>query len=241
MTDQYHPDFSPEVELEIEQEQTKIHEKYWSQLAELNEAAAGRALYGNSPYFDSLIPPPARLPKKLGKILGSYASELFQVEASRYPESKYLTLWLNDLNHGILDSVMDRISNLPELDYHAPEHVMKSAVMRSLLQGTNRRLEGLPLVPQPSAKTQSKNSPPIRSARRTLVDKFISAVLDETGRKITRKEIWTVAGYKAATDFERFQRNDKRTTKAAVETFTRVLNMKSDVFIGVLDKKQVAK
>ena len=159
MAKQYDPDFSPEVELEIEEEQTKIHEKYWNQLTEFNETAARRLFYGNAPHFNSPIPPPIRQPKKLGHILSSYASELFQIEASRYPESEYITLWLNDLGQGIFDSIMDRISHLSKLDYHAPINGMKRAVMESLLRETNRRLEGLPGIPQIPEKNTSINHP----------------------------------------------------------------------------------
>jgi hypothetical protein len=81
----------------------------------------------------------------------------------------------------------------------------------------------------------------VKDMRRLLVDKFIARVFDSTGRKITRKNIWTAAGYKEATDFERFQRNDKRTTKAAMATFTRILSMEPEVFERILDKKQPAK
>ena len=68
------------------------------------------------------------------------------------------------------------------------------------------------------------------------MDGFIANLL-EAGRKITRKEIWTVAGYKDATEFERFQRGDNRSTQSAIAVFTRVLNMKPADFIKVLDKK----
>jgi hypothetical protein len=50
-----------------------------------------------------------------------------------------------------------------------------------------------------------------------------------------------VAGYKNATEFERFQRGAPRKTKSAVETFNRVLNMKPEDFIGLLDKRVAAK
>jgi hypothetical protein len=85
----------------------------------------------------------------------------------------------------------------------------------------------VPILPQ-----MSKSEP----ERRALVDGFIASLL-EAGRKITRKDIWTVAGYKDATEFERFQRGDDRTTKSAITAFTRVLNMKPADFILVLDKK----
>ena len=76
--------------------------------------------------------------------------------------------------------------------------------------------------------------------RRAAVDAFI-AKLSDAGRKITRKQIWTVAGYTNATEFERFQRDDNRTTQSAAAAFNRVLNMKPEDFIGLLDKKSASK
>jgi hypothetical protein len=72
--------------------------------------------------------------------------------------------------------------------------------------------------------------------RRAEVDRFISNVRD-AGRKITRKDIWTGAGYQDATEFERFQRGDERTTKSAIANFNRVLNTKPEDFIRALQKK----
>jgi hypothetical protein len=76
--------------------------------------------------------------------------------------------------------------------------------------------------------------------RRAVVGAFISK-LSDAGRKITRKQIWTVAGYTNATEFERFQRGDNRTTQSAAAAFNRVLNMKPEDFIGLLDKKSASK
>jgi len=39
--------------------------------------------------------------------------------------------------------------------------------------------------------------------RRAIVDAYIQEVLRKTGKRITRKEIWTNAGYTTRTDFER--------------------------------------
>jgi hypothetical protein len=91
-------------------------------------------------------------------------------------------------------------------------------------------------------KTEStapgEQSQGIRVERRTLVDNFIAAVLKSTGRKINRKDIWIVAGYSDATEFQRFQRHDTRTTSSAVANFSRVLNMDPETFLKVLDRKQ---
>lgn len=84
---------------------------------------------------------------------------------------------------------------------------------------------------------QSKPKPTdLTDSRRAEVDAFI-AKLAEDGRKINRKDIWIVAGYANATEFQRFQRGSARTTKSAAENFTRILKMKPDDFVRLLEKK----
>lgn len=67
--------------------------------------------------------------------------------------------------------------------------------------------------------------------RRAAVRAFMQRVFDKTGRRVIKKDIWTVAGYSEATEFERFQRNDPHTTRSAVENIDRVLSMKPGDFI----------
>ena len=80
----------------------------------------------------------------------------------------------------------------------------------------------------------------LKKDRRVRIDAFISKVT-ESGRKITRKDICTVAGYKDRRGFERFQRVDPSTTKRATDKFNRVLNMTPEVFIRSLDNKLALK
>jgi hypothetical protein len=71
--------------------------------------------------------------------------------------------------------------------------------------------------------------------RRAGIDAFISRV-NQIGSKSTRKDIWTVAGYTDATEFERFQRHDPRATPSAADNFNGVLKMKPDEFIRRRDR-----
>jgi hypothetical protein len=72
--------------------------------------------------------------------------------------------------------------------------------------------------------------------RRAAINAFILNVT-KSGRRITRKDIWTVAGYHDPTEFERFQRGDSRTTKSATTAFDRVLGMKPEAFIQSANNK----
>ncbi|MGP8244160.1 MAG: hypothetical protein ACLQVN_06540 [Bryobacteraceae bacterium] len=62
--------------------------------------------------------------------------------------------------------------------------------------------------------------------RRAAVDAYIEDVFNQTKKRITRTDIWKSARYKSRTEFERWERQDRRATKAANERFTRVLTEK---------------
>jgi hypothetical protein len=59
--------------------------------------------------------------------------------------------------------------------------------------------------------------------RRAQVDAYIERESSRTGKTITRTAIWEKLHYKSHTEFERWQRNDRRATKTAHERFTRLL------------------
>jgi hypothetical protein len=60
--------------------------------------------------------------------------------------------------------------------------------------------------------------------RKALVKAYIEEVRAKKSKRITRKDIWTAAGYQTRTEFERWERQDpKNPNKAANDTFTRIL------------------
>jgi hypothetical protein len=78
---------------------------------------------------------------------------------------------------------------------------------------------------QNSDKTaQGVESEPVD--RHAMVDAYIEEVRSKSGKPITRKDIWSKAGYKSRTEFERWERRDpKHPNKAADKTFTRILSV----------------
>jgi hypothetical protein len=76
-----------------------------------------------------------------------------------------------------------------------------------------------------SRKARPKNDP-CAAERRNAVEAYMAEVLEKTGERITRADIWKAARYKTRTDFERWQRNDPKATKSANERFTRLLREK---------------
>jgi len=66
----------------------------------------------------------------------------------------------------------------------------------------------------------------VATDRRRQVDDFIQETKDKTGKKITRKDIWQAAGYKDPTEFQRWQRDDRRQTATAAQNIQRALSEK---------------
>jgi hypothetical protein len=76
---------------------------------------------------------------------------------------------------------------------------------------------------EPGARPADRKS----TNRRAMVDAYIQEVRQKKGKRITRKDFWTAAGYKARTEFERWERQDaKRPNQTADDNFSRVLREK---------------
>jgi hypothetical protein len=75
--------------------------------------------------------------------------------------------------------------------------------------------------------------PALLSERRALVDAFIERVWKETHEKIKRKDIWRVASYTEATEFERFQPG-KGTSAGSTAKFIGVLQLTPTEFLARL-------
>jgi len=63
----------------------------------------------------------------------------------------------------------------------------------------------------------------IAAQRRARVDEYIDGVFRCKRKHIFRSDIWRAAGYGDATAFERWQRNDRRTSKQHDKSFSRIL------------------
>jgi hypothetical protein len=125
--------------------------------------------------------------------------------------------------------------------------LLKNAPALDTKNGETRNAEvSPPAVPRRADGTGHRASQPEiqpsrgqRSAARERIDIFISD-MNDAGYKITRKDIWTVAGYKDPTEFERFQREDSRTTRRATSSFDRVLQKTPEKFMAALKKRPAA-
>ena len=73
------------------------------------------------------------------------------------------------------------------------------------------------------------------SPTRQRIDAFLQT-MRQHGHRVSRKDIWRVAGYEDATEFQRFQREDSRATAGSRQQFDRILSLRPDEFIQKLHK-----
>lgn len=104
------------------------------------------------------------------------------------------------------------------------ELIQKAEQARGSIVGTAlARFVDRLATPAPSNQTAKKH----HNERRAMVNAYIEEVLITTGIRITRKDIWTKAGYKTRTEFERWERGDeKHPNKSANANFRRILAQK---------------
>lgn len=124
--------------------------------------------------------------------------------------------WISNLDGSLTQYAKHQIRQSPE--WRKYENLLLAVVEAQVRQRQSKR------------RPRTVDAP---SNQRALIDAFISNVMN-AGQKITRKHIWTVAGYSNATEFERFQRGDARATQSAKDNFTRVLKMRPEEFVQSL-------
>jgi len=83
--------------------------------------------------------------------------------------------------------------------------------------------------PYPRRRKKKNGTTPkdmIAEERDNAIQAYIDEVFEKTGKWITQTSIWKSLGYKDRSEYERWKRNDPRTTDAAKERFPRFLKEK---------------
>jgi hypothetical protein len=94
--------------------------------------------------------------------------------------------------------------------------------------------ESAHMIAPPVNLSANSPMPEANLGPRGQVDRFIEGVQIAEGRRITRRDIWRVAGYTEATQFERFQRG-KRASPGSIMKFEKVLKLSPAQFLERLD------
>jgi hypothetical protein len=131
--------------------------------------------------------------------------------------------------------VKDGTNPFPAAGSHRQEAMGNSIIIKKKTTNSEASSEDEGQNPQPNRqneqtdlhKTKSPQGGLLSAAnRRKAVQAYIDEVLEKTGKRITKTDFWKSARYKTRTDFERWQRNDPKTSRTAHERFTRLLREK---------------
>jgi hypothetical protein len=159
-----------------------------------------------------------RAAEAFAQFLVDYAESWLNVHRESCPAFIRVESFLSDLRLGLIERVEYWKS---EAFRYLKEQKVDA---ESVHVGANPLVDGGLASPQHVSQAwPSATDTGIQADRRAAVDSYIQGVLQQTGQKITRTDIWKSAGYKTRTEFERWQRGDSRTTKAAHRNFTRIL------------------
>jgi hypothetical protein len=150
-------------------------------------------------------------PLMLFGIVKRYAIALFACEDSRYPQTEELPSWRDALAIRTEKSVEEGIRRFEKssrsLRFHASLDEMTAAVRVGLAEHVDKLAKPIDPLPLPD--------------RRAVVDSHIETALRQTGKRMTRTDIWKLVGYKTGAEFEQWQRRDPKTSKAAERNFNR--------------------
>jgi hypothetical protein len=222
-------------------------------------ASYARALFDTAQKY----PRDPKLPRKLRQLAKSTSRRvmavLVRLETAPYNRLEYHGVTLSEMrktvDEALRQAVQDHLQGLASDAHPQPQEPTTTMNVQSTSQlvstvgvkaGPAKQLVHATNEEELTAMdAEAKASPSIiqnskTTGRRDAIDAFISKVA-ETGRKITRKDIWTVAGYKDSTEFQRYQRHDARTTASATSNFKRVLSMHPGDFIALLEKQTARK
>lgn len=175
--------------------------------------------------------------EKALRILRTCVVESLDVQIAFYSSlPNYTSEWIKEISERTMSAIISLvgISGAEYWDYFwdevrqtVKEHLRTK--LRAVKDASNSKTLTQPVK---TVSIAAKDAP---VNNRNRIEQFILRMAD-SGMKITRKNIWVVAGYKDPTEFERFQRGSDR-NQTANATFNRVLCMEPDVFSRILKQK----
>ena len=105
----------------------------------------------------------------------------------------------------------------------SPEWVQHLGERRALAEGQGARGSEDAVVNRVPAQPDELPEHATTDQKAQAVKAFLTEAEAATGERFFKKDIWRAAGYKSATEFQRWQRNHSRATETADQNIRRVL------------------
>jgi hypothetical protein len=137
---------------------------------------------------------------------------LFRVDLSLYYSGTIMPLFA-EARPGDVESEAIRLAIAGRDSYWVGKIALRFPVEAAAEENSGRAAKGV----------RVGSGDPIAAKRRAQVDAYMAEVLRVKNKRIFRSDIWKEAGYKDATAFQRWQRNDRRSSESDNRAFTRLL------------------
>ena|ERR1019366_8967359 len=173
--------------------------------------------------------------EKRQELLVEWAEKLYDARAQR--RTGLVKTW-SDVSLLSIELFLFQSTTVMPLLAAAQPDDFEIEVIRLALAGRQSALMGNMVQRFPAGAAAEENSGPaasrapvvtedlIAAQRRARVEEYIDEVFRVKNKRISRTDIWKSAGYREATAFERWQRNDRRRSKRSDRAFSRVLTAK---------------
>jgi hypothetical protein len=170
--------------------------------------------------------------EKRPELMAEWAEKLYKPQAGR---GMNLVKSLSDIPPLLVDLRLYYSGTVVPLLAEARPNDFESEAIRLAIAGQESECLATIILRLPAEAATEENSSraakgapvgsedPIAAKRRAQVDQYIDEVFRTKKKRIFRSDIWKAAGYGDATAFERWQRNDPRTSTQHERSFTRVL------------------
>ena len=213
--DSEHPQFSYETEVEIEEAQRHVHDRYWDELKKLqiDEDTVSLSTLGNI-----LEQAPIPQPVTLAHLLRNYASDLFEIAASRYKSGPQLQLWLVNLGERTQRIIEQRLKYAQRLEFHLSREEIELAISEGIEQGISRRFKRKRRV-----AIRSESEPKAQEKHTRLPSSVTSpSAARKLGEYLTAKGIGVPQFAEKAGTTDRTIRNFRRTGKVRRSIFDNI-------------------
>jgi hypothetical protein len=177
MKDSDRPDLGLEIYEQIEVAQNEIEKSYWEKLKPLAVTDTQSLLLTIDP---TTAPPIPKRPIYLQRLLTSYACDLFDAEASKYPNDPRLKVWLSNLA-GRVSTKVDESIKAFGLKYHDVDGEIDEAIYEAIWKSVDQRLHILTSIPKgishgAANSSVAKGAPQgsAKESRKAMYDAYLS-------------------------------------------------------------------
>ena len=162
--------------------------------------------------------------EKATRLLRSCAVRVFQIQTDHYFTVKgCCPEWIEEIREKTVQSTVGLLGS------HA-EHWHRDPIKEEIGRTLKDYIDDLKTQAAAVPRNETKRIEVKPLSNRQRIEDFLWKATQSASRKMQKQDFWLVARYADRTEFQRFQRNDPRTSHSAIGAFERVLRMSPEEF-----------